>query len=250
MIRTYSDKQRLLTSHCDMLGAWKPSAILETMQDVSGAHSQLLGVGHDALRKEGLVWVVNRYELVMNRYPHFGDVVTLQTYPLSARHGFYTRYYAFLDESGQEYGYACGLWSLLDLQTRSMITGPVLADRMPDNRDLPAKLKIPGMAAQVQGDVQTASFAPQFTDMDDNLHVNNTKYLDWCVNALGIDAMQANELARFVINYQKEIRPGQRVQTQLCHSGDDFSYAGFVGDEHHFTISGKLRARSQQIQPF
>ena len=34
MIRTYSDKQRLLTSHCDMLGAWKPSAILETMQDV------------------------------------------------------------------------------------------------------------------------------------------------------------------------------------------------------------------------
>ena len=243
MVKVYTGKQRLLTSHCDMRGAWKPSAVLETMQDVAGEHSNLLGVGHDAVHARGISWVVTRYELVMARYPHFGDTVLTETYPTSARHGFYTRTYVFRNETGMEYGYASSLWTLLDLEKRSMIHQPIFADSMPDNRDLDPRILMPGAATELSVPAETAIVRPQYTDIDDTLHVNNVKYVDWCCNAMGISTMQSHELAHLLVNYQKEIRPGDEVRTELRQDGRNFSYRGFEGEEPHFAIAGELRPR-------
>lgn len=243
MQKTCTVRQTLLTTHCDMLSTWRPSAILESMQDASGQHCEQLGIGHDALRSRGLVWVVNRYELVMEHYPRFGDTVLVETFPLPTRHGFYPRYYAFRGEEGQEYGYGCGLWSVLDLEKRAMVSGPLLADDLPDNRDLQAKLKMPALAKALDAEPECDCFLPRFTDLDDNRHVNNTKYVDWCVNALGIETMSQNELARFIVNYHREIRPGQQVSTELRREDGRFSYQGFVNGETHFAISGEMRKR-------
>ena len=243
MQKTCTVRQNLRTCHCDMLSTWRPSAILESMQDASGHHCDILGIGRDDLRSRGLVWVVNRYELVMDSYPHFGDTVLVETFPLPTRHGFYPRYYAFHGEDGQEYGYGCGLWSVLDLDKRAMVSGPLLADSLPDNRDLQAKLKMPALARGLDGEPECDAFLPRFTDLDDNRHVNNTKYMDWCVNALGIETMSQSTFSHLIINYHREIRPGQQVCTELRREGEHFSYAGFANGETHFAISGEMRKR-------
>lgn len=243
MQKTCTVRQNLRTCHCDMLSTWRPSAILESMQDASGHHCDLLGIGRDDLRSRGLVWVVNRYELVMDSYPRFGDTVLVETFPLPTRHGFYPRYYAFHGEDGQEYGYGCGLWSVLDLEKRAMVSGPLLADSLPDNRDLQAKLKMPALAKGLDAEPECDAFLPGFTDLDDNRHVNNTKYMDWCVNALGIDTMSQSTFSHLIINYHREIRPGQQVCTELRREGERFSYAGFANGETHFAISGDMRKR-------
>ena len=54
-----------------------PSAILETMQDVAGAHSLLLGCGREDLVKQNIVWVLSRSELHMDRYPAAGEKITV-----------------------------------------------------------------------------------------------------------------------------------------------------------------------------
>ena len=47
MVNTYDETFVLRPRDCDLHEKWRPSAILETMQDVAGAHSILLGCGRD-----------------------------------------------------------------------------------------------------------------------------------------------------------------------------------------------------------
>lgn len=243
MHKTYSETQILRAINCDMTGAWRPSAILEAMQETAGAHSNLLGMSRGSLLQQGVVWIVTRAEVVMDHYPRIGDAVTVETFPMPTRRWFFPRYYVFRGANGQELGCAGTLWALLDVNARRMARPDVVASLLPDNSDLHAPLGLPGTVAEVSGTLETSEFKPVFTDLDVNSHVNNTKYMDWCCNALGIETMTAHELARFDVNYNLEIRPGQQVRTELRRLADDFSFSGFVGDERHFDVGGVLRDR-------
>ena len=242
-MKTYTEHFHLLTRDCDMNAAWRPGAILMAMQEVGGAHSERLGAGRNVLALKNLAWVLTRIEVEMDRYPTIGEDLSLETFPAPVRRWFFPRYFVIRDNEDKEIGRAASLWVLLDLTTRHMVQPALVAALMPDNRDLPAPLGLPGSVTEVSGVLEEATRLPLYSDLDANRHVNNTRYLDWVCDALGVDCMAENELARFTINYNMEILPGQEVRTQLRRLDRDFSYSGFVGDERHFDIGGTLRPR-------
>lgn len=243
MQKTYKEEMLLRTCHCDLMGQWRPSAILETMQEMAGMHSELLGVGRNSLIQQGIVWVLTRVEVVMDRYPKVTDQISVETFPMPIRRWFFPRYYIFRDDHGAEIGRAGSLWALLDFKTRKMTKPDMIAHLMPDNSDLLAPLGLPATVTEVSGTLTTGIRRPEYTDLDVNMHVNNTKYMDWCCNALGIDAMKDNCLARFDVNYDMEIRPGQEIRTELRRLGNDFSFCGFEGEQRHFDVGGVLKPR-------
>ena len=49
MVNTYDETFTLRPRDCDLNEKWRPSAVLETMQDAAGAHSILLGCGREEL---------------------------------------------------------------------------------------------------------------------------------------------------------------------------------------------------------
>lgn len=120
MVKQYKEETLLRTCNCDFTGQWRPSAILETMQEVAGTHSELIGVGRNALIEQDLVWVLTRVEVVMNRYPKVTDTISVETFPMPVRRWFFPRYFVFRDDQGQELGRAGSLWVLLNLSTRHM----------------------------------------------------------------------------------------------------------------------------------
>lgn len=243
MMKTYREDVRILTKDCDLTGQWKPSAILEVMQELAGIHGTLIGVGRHALLQKGVVWVLTRVEVVMDRYPKIGDTVSIETFPMPVRRWFFPRYFIFRDEHGEEIGRAGSLWVLLDVNTRKMAKPDICAALMPDNSDLLAPLGLPATVAEVSGTLETGCHIPVYTDLDINGHVNNTKYMDWCCNALGIDTMKASCLSRFDVNYNMEILPGQEIRSELRRLGDEFSFSGFNGDARHFDVGGVLTPR-------
>lgn len=243
MLKVYKEEMTLRTSQCDLNGQWRPSAIMETMQELAGVHSELLGVGRNALIKQGVVWVLTRVEVVMDRYPKIGEHLSLETFPMPVRRWFFPRYFVFRDESGAEIGRAGTLWALLDIHTRKMAAPDSVKKLMPDNSDLLAPLGLPATVTEVSGTLETEDFLPAYTDLDVNMHVNNTRYMDWCCNALGIDTMRTSFLARFAVNYDTELRPGQQVHAELRRLGNDFSFCGFHDGLRHFDIGGTLAER-------
>ena len=240
MLKTYSQEFRIASYQADVSARIKPSAILELMQEMAGAHAELLGVGRSRLLPMNLAWVLTRVEVRMERYPRSGETITVETFPMPNRRVFFPRYFIFRDVQGNQIGCAGSLWVVLDIATRKMANAAEIVPLLPDNSDLTAPMGMPATVEEIPGEAMEADRIPVYTDLDMNGHVNNTRYLDWCCNALGIATMRESTLLSFAVNYNQEILPGQQVRTVLHRDGDRFSFSGFEGDKRHFDVGGVL----------
>ncbi len=243
MMKSYAEPFTLKTKDCDLTGAWRPGALLEALQEVATTHAELLGVGRRALQEKNLAWVVTRLELEMDRYPVINETVTLETWPMAMRRWFFPRYFIVRDARGLEIGRAATLWVLLNLDTRKMAQAEDVAALMPDNRDLPAPLGLPAPVTDVSGTLTEGFCRAVYTDLDPNCHVNNARYADWACNALGPERLGREELARLVISFVHEVRPGERIRTELKQMEDAFSFTGWREEERCFDVGGTLRPR-------
>lgn len=241
MHKIYSETFRIHSYQTDLCSRLRPGALLELMQEMAGGHAELLGIGRQMLLAKNLVWVLTRIEVKMERYPRFGETLTIETFPMPNRRWFFPRYFIFRDASGAQIGCAGSLWVLLDVHARRMSPPDPVLPLMPDNSDLTAPMGMPATVAQIEAAPACKDVFPVYTDLDMNGHVNNTRYLDWCCNALGVDAMRTQELTSFALNFNQEILPGQSVRTELCCNGNAFSFSGFVGDARHFDVGGTLQ---------
>ena len=240
MHKTYTQQFRIASYQTDLTARIKPSAILEIMQEMAGAHAELLGVGRPCLSPMNLAWVLTRVEVRMERYPVSGESITVETFPMPNRRVFFPRYFIFRDSDGKQIGCAGSLWVVLDVTTRRMGNPAQIAPLMPDNSDLTAPMGTPSAVGEAAGAAEEATRLPVYTDLDVNGHVNNTRYLDWCCNALGIDTLRSHAMLQFAVNYNLEILPGQEVRTVLRRDGDAFSFSGFEGEARHFDVGGTL----------
>lgn len=248
-MKMYEEELMLRTSDCDFQGSWRPSAILAAMQEAAGVHSELLGCGRNALLQKNTVWVLSRSEVHMEAYPGIGDRVLVQTFPTANRRWFFPRYFLFKNETGRVLGRAATLWVLLDVTTRRMLPpGDVLA-LMPDNSDLTAPLGLPATVEAVAGEERIFSRLPQYSDLDVNQHVNNTRYADWVCDALGVDVMRKYCLETMLVNYDAEVLPDQEISLRATRNGLDYRVAGYHGDKLHFELGGRLRPRGGEERP-
>ncbi len=243
MVNTYDETFTLRTRDCDMNGTWRPSAILDTMQEAAGAHSLLLHCGRDELLKQNMVWVLSRLELHMDRYPACDEEITLHTFPTPTRLTFFPRYFIFTDTHGEMVGKAGSLWLLLNVETRRMLPPGEVGKLIPDNRDLSIPMNLPATVGALQGEEFVSEYHPVYTDLDVNGHVNNARYADWLCNALGVDLMREYEPERIILNYNREVLPQHKVTLRRILHGQEYRLSGRVEEASAFEIGGVLRRR-------
>ena len=243
---SYSETNIIRTRDCDMYGRWKPSAMLEAMQEVAISHCDNVGLGRDVTDGLGVVWVLSRCRVELNRLPAIGESYTLKTCALPTKHLFFPRAHVFYDAAGEVIGGAHGLWLLMDIATRRIVKNAFVSAKLPIE-DADPGVKGPETVRPLQTPPTVSHVTPQFTEFDVNGHANNTKYMDWCWNALGFDALKDREIAWFDVNYDHEILPGEEVRTELCRDEDALTFCGYAGDKRCFGISAGLR-RSEEAR--
>jgi len=243
MLKMYQEEMILRTSACDQYGAWKPDAILECMQETAGVHSALLGLGRDVMDSMGVCWILSRVKVQMMRVPHAFEKITVETWPMPTRHLFFPRSHLFCDEKGEVIGCANSLWMVMDLTERRVVKNAFVEAHMPDNRDMKSAAGMPATVRALPDEKEISLYEPKFTDFDLNRHVNNTKYMEWCLNALGEKRLTDQCVQSFDINYDAEILAGSQVRLELCEKDGGFSFFGFAEDKQRFAASGVLCKR-------
>lgn len=114
---------------------------------------------------------------------------------------------------------------------------------IPDVSDLCSRVGLPATVRPLAGIKNCRTMLPQFTDFDTLHHVNNTKYLDYCCNALGHDVMKQYHVMSFDINYDSEILPDCEMYTELVREEEQFTFCGYSDSGQHFAIAGVLWRR-------
>lgn len=248
MTKLYTETLELRACSCDMFSAWTPSAILSTMQETAGVHSALLGLDRAQMDSMNLGWILTRLKVEFTRLPRVGEKLTIETWPTPNRHLFFPRSHVFRDESGVQIGCANSLWTTMNLTERRVAKSDFVISRMPDNRDLAPAAGMPATVKPLDGEPAVGAVISHFSDLDTNGHVNNTRYMDWCMNALGLELLRDRCLTAFDINFDSEIMPGCEIHTELTLAGDRFAFIGFDEDgRKHFSIGGALSPRNKEV---
>jgi acyl-ACP thioesterase len=241
-VADYSIRFTLQADEVDFTGRWRPSAILRSMQNLATAHAELIGVGRDVMLQRNIIWLLSRTHLQMQAYPMMDEEVVLRTWPGEPNRFFFPRHFTIARPDGQPLGAASTLWVLLDLGARAIIPPGKCDLVFPDTSHLSPPLPAPERVMQVEGerllDIRTA----RYSDLDVNRHVNNTRYADWLCDALPMDTMATHCIENLLLNYTKEILPGETLRTTLALEDNRFSMSGDSqdGTRTFFEIGGTL----------
>lgn len=205
---------------CDALGRIKPSAYFDIFQNAASLHADKLGVGYDELIKRDIVWMLVRCRYDVIKDPVFEQEAAIKTYPLPPRGIEFDREYLITDLSGGTLVSGVSKWCLCNYKTRKLVACRDVKynnAEYVENRQYENGLKkISDFPAD---DFKTFVSRTYFTDLDHNGHVNNTRYLDFILNAVYEEVTK--DIKYLEIDYISEM---------VC--GEEFTiYYGKIGDE-------------------
>lgn len=242
MEKTHSESFVVRPTDCDLYGRMRPDALFIAMQEGGEHHAVKLGFGYEPLLARGLFFALSRIHLSTVRAPRYGERVVHTTWPGVPNRFFFPRFHTFALEDGTPLACAGGLWVLLDSQNRRVVSPAKAGLSFPDNSDLPAPVELPHRLP-VMRDAQTVfERAPQYSDYDVNGHVNNTRYIAWLCDALGVEAMRGSYLGELTVGYEKEIREADPLALSLAREGDAFTFRIASADGvNRFVAGGSLR---------
>ncbi|KAK1549438.1 hypothetical protein Q3G72_002132 [Acer saccharum] len=191
----------------------------------------LLGDGFGStpeMCKKNLIWVVTRMQVMVDRYPTWGDVVQVETWVSGSGKNGMRRDWLIRDcKTGQALTRASSLWVMMNKQTRrlSKLPDEVRGEIEPyfmnsdpivdeDGRKLP---KLDDNTA----DYVHRGLTPRWSDLDVNQHVNNVKYIGWILESAPQAILESHELASMTLEYRRECGKDSVLQSLTAVSGTD-----------------------------
>lgn len=193
------------------------------LQEVSTEHCNILGFGMDLMGPKGLIWVVARHKLEVQRYPQPNEEVRIETWPAPARHGLFPRHYEMYGADGELLLTASALWTLVDYNTRRMIK--------PENYGI----DVPGITTgREKGNPKAPTKLPQdrVEDfvvpqeyLDNNGHMNNTRYYELAEQCTGTE-IQGKTLKSIATEYANEALLGDKIKVSIGQQNNSFYVSG------------------------
>ena len=195
--------------HTDRFGRAKPATLLYLVQEAAGEHCSLLAVDGACLSQKHLFWAVSRNRLQITRLPLLGETVTVETWPMPTTRVAYPRSVIAYDEAGQELFRSISLWVLMDDRTRAMIlpgkSGITVDGTLTGNElDAPHAIASRPMTQQTTRKVV-------YSLLDQNGHMNNTRYMDWLDDLLPSEFHRQYTPREFTLCYLNEAREDEEI---------------------------------------
>jgi len=225
----------------DAFGDLAPAALAGYLQEAAGRSADGLGFGMAALTRQGLTWVLARTRLVLDAPLRWGDTLTVETWPAGLDRLAALRDFRLL-KGGQEVGRALTTWFALDLATRKPVRPqgllPEALHAQPEHVLPVAEPPIP----ELEAPTIDRRFQVRFADIDANLHVTNSSYVAWALEAVDEAGWRERRLATLDVQFLAEGHLGGYVRSR---SAQDVRVPGELALRHQIVREedGKALAR-------
>ena len=167
------------------------SRIFYELQEISGDACASWHATGPELAVRGLMWVVVRYEISLNRWLVPGETLKMKTWASPVRHRMSQRNYIALDDRDGCVFSGAGIWAVADRQSRSMVD--------PDSHGVVLHTETTGEEPSRPASPQRIPFQNSICYtvksevLDINGHMNNTKYFDavqTCAKGLDLSSLR------------------------------------------------------------
>ncbi len=217
-------------SDFDCYDRLKLSSLLNFMQEAAGVSADELGCGSSFLWPKGWGFIVTNNYLEVYRPIAVGEKLRLKTWPLPPKHIVFERHYELCSSSGEKVAAAVSRWCLLDLKNKKFLPSAALEDQ--DYSRYNPKKTIDFKAwkirpACLEGAAPAFAMKVYGSECDHYMHVNNTRYADFCMNCFSLEELKERAVRSFHIVYEEQ-----------CIEGDELSFYRLPLQEEAFLIVG------------
>ncbi len=223
METVWNEEVRIKYADGDYYRKWRLGGLFQALQEGAANHALHLGWGYDQLIGRDLAWVLSRFKIRINALPLAGERVRIETWPKGIQQKlFFMRDFVILGAGEVVYAEATSAWLLINTRNRRMQLPTAIGDGLPDNGGRSA-LDEPLERIEVGGDLREQFVVQARTSMLDLMgHVTSARYLEWVCDCFPVEAYRSDtgrdRLAWLQINFNREVKPGERVAVNCGRS--------------------------------
>ncbi|MHB1483232.1 MAG: acyl-[acyl-carrier-protein] thioesterase [Saccharofermentanales bacterium] len=193
-------------------------SLLSMLQEAASIDADISGLGASCLDSKGLCWVLLRTSIRLFAIPKWQDRITIDTWTNGVERLFSIRDFIITDQNKRLLGKATTSWLVADKITHHPQKITALENELVFKTSISAlgfsspKLD-ETMACLPSSPILTRNVG--FSDIDRNMHANNTRYAAWCLDAIGKKGIPSANLAGIDINYVTEAKLGEDIDLYL-----------------------------------
>ncbi|MDR0852038.1 MAG: acyl-ACP thioesterase [Clostridiales Family XIII bacterium] len=196
---------------CDFKDQLRLSALFGYLQDIAALHAKNLGASVDKLKESfDVAWILMRLRVDILRMPKRYEVLTVETWPQKPA-TLYERDYLIKNENGEVLVKGVSVWILMNLVKREIVKETLLDYshiRITEERAIDCRL------GKIRSDAELLPALEkkiEYSDLDRNQHVNNTKYMDYAMDSIGAAGLETQDVKQVEVNYVNETKLGETI---------------------------------------
>ena len=204
------------------------------LQDAAGEQCAPLHLAGEDLEKRGLMWVILKYRVQIQRWPRPGEQFAVHTWPGLTRHSMMPRFYTLRTETGGAAAAISSVWAVVDRQTRAMVSGERLGVRL-DALETGEEIRLPGPVRRLETPQFTVFTVPE-AYLDSNGHMNNTFYYSVAEALIGRDARR-DCITEIATEHISEALCGEELKLRWGEEGGLYCVIGETEDKTVFRMN-------------
>ena len=192
--------------------------LVRLMQEASMQHTIALKASVWDLEAEQVSWVLVKKELHFERFPEWGEEITVETYPSGLDRFLTFRDYIVKDSQSNIIATAATTWTLMHTAERRIVRIPerfsTLLTDIPDTLPRPFDKLITSESPVIN----TALFKIGYFHLDWNGHTNNVHFIRFLLESMPDELLFNHTLRSLKIQFKSEAMLHDQLEASVIHT--------------------------------
>lgn len=223
-------------------------SLFGVLQESAARNAEDFGWGASTMDRENAAWVILRMSVRMKRRPEIGETILVETWSRGYKRLYFFRDFLIYSMDKELIGKATSMWIAIDKTSRRPLR-PQRFDKISEKAsiDRTALFEQPIMLEPLSklfsaDDERMNRIVKHadYSEIDRNLHVNNTRYVAWSMDAANYNELMNCDILSADINYICEIKHKEKVDVFFVTEGSEVRVDGVISQTGKLAFSCKL----------
>lgn len=210
----------------------KLSSLLRFMQNMATEHYELKGLGRERLISEGMVFLLSKIALKLEREIKATDTLEIKTFEKEVKGAYFVRDFEFFKEN-EKIGSAQTLWVIVNPETHAILR-PADFPYEIETTDTEVEVSAGKISTRDLTEIYKETRKVRYSDLDCNGHMNNCVYADYTIDALA-EILPEFSVNEFHINFNRECKMGDTLTLTVFDKEGKIVSGDFFDGKNSFT---------------
>jgi acyl-ACP thioesterase len=227
-------------SQCYSNGKLKHTELCDLLQQTAAKHAEIGGISFEDMQQFDQAWVMTKLRIEIGDLPRCNDKIVIKTWIKSIENSKSVRAMEIFLQS-QKIVSSETLWVVFNTKKRiaeSILINYDHFELFPDRnatQSLPKNIYVPKQKTS------TSYRQIVLSDIDNVNHVNNIKYLEWCLDLLDINLILDAKISSFEMNFLRELILNNSIEIGFLREDSAVIFSGSKENKNCFALQLNLK---------